>query len=92
MKVYDEKNDRFIFIPNLIVFQSENGEERVFAGEKCKKEFCEFLYSLVESEEYFTIIGHNSARFDTFFIFFILQVICDEGCDDPTFSLMGRFL
>ena len=42
MKVWDEKKDRFIFVPNFIVFQFEDGEERVFLGENCLKEFAEF--------------------------------------------------
>ena len=84
MKVYDADKKRNIFVPNFIVFQFENGEERVFGGENCMKEFADFLFkgekSLVSSGEYYTIIGHNSARYDSFFI---LQAICDESCDDP---------
>ena len=44
MKLWDEKKDRFIFVPYLIVFQFEDGEERVFLGENCLKEFAEFLF------------------------------------------------
>ena len=84
MKVWDEKKERFIFVPSLIVFQFEDGEERVFLGENCLKEFADFLFkgekSLVASGKYYTIVGHNTARFDSFFL---LQTICDESCDDP---------
>ena len=71
MKVYDEELKRTVFKPNLIVFQFEDGTEEIFAGEQCLKEFAEFLFvgphSLVKQDEYFTIIGHNAARFDSFF-------------------------
>ena len=44
MKVYDKENDRHVLIPNLIVFQFENGEERVFVGENCMEDFTDFLF------------------------------------------------
>ena len=64
----------------------------MFAGEKCKEEFADFLFtgenSLVGSGEYYSIIGHNAARFDSFF--FILQAICDESSDDPNIFFDGK--
>ena len=71
-KVYDEELKRTIFKPNLIVFQFEDGTERVFAGDDCPQIFSEFLFvgneSLMGQNEYYTIIGHNTARFDSFFL------------------------
>ena len=73
-KVYDEELKRTVFKPNLIVFQFEDGTERVFAGDNCLQQFSEFLFvgneSLVAQDEYFNIIGHNTARFDSFFFCF----------------------
>ena len=64
MKVYDAENDRSVLVPNLVVFQFENGEERIFVGENCMNEFADFLFlgedSLLSSGKYYTLIGHNT--------------------------------
>ena len=91
MKVYDEENNRHILVPNLVVFQFESGEERVFAGENCMEDFTDFLFfgeeSLASSGKYYTLIGHNTARFDSFYL---LQQICEVSCKDPNIFFDGK--
>ena len=91
MKVYDEELKRTVFKPNLIVFQFEDGTEEIFAGDQCLKQFSEFLFvgphSLVAQDEYFTIIGHNAARFDSFFW---IQSFLENVVDDPKIFFDGR--
>ena len=38
-------------------------------------------------EKSYNIVGHNTGRFDSFFI---LQTICDETCDDPKLFFDGK--
>ena len=90
-KVYDEELKRTVFKPNLIVFQFEDGTEKVFVGDDCLQQFSEFLFvgneSLVARNEYFNIVGHNTARFDSFFL---LQSFLENLTDDPKIFFDGR--
>ena len=55
-------------IPNLVIVQDVEGEERVFSGEKCNDEFCEWLFD--DRREVDTmVISHND---DTFILRWLL--------------------
>lgn len=91
MKVFDEEIGKTVLKPNRIVFQFENGDKVIFAREDCLKEFSEFLFvgknSLVSTGDYYTIVGHNAARFDSFYI---LQSFIQNIVEDPNIFLMAN--
>lgn len=91
MKVFDEEIGKTVLKPNLIVFQFENGDKVIFAREDCLKEFSEFLFvgknSLVSTGDYYTIVGHNAACFDSFYI---LQSFIQNIVEDPNIFFDGK--
>ena len=82
---------RHFFVPNLVVLQSEYGEEHVWDGEGCIESFCDFLFlatddCLAASPTKHTVFAHNASGFDTILI---LKVLCENMCEDPQIIFDG---
>lgn len=91
MKVYDAETDKFVFVPNLIVLQNENGEEMLFETEDCLDAFCRFLFidedSLSNYPRPQSLYAHNASGFDSMFI---LQKFVNTMTDDPSICFDGK--
>ncbi len=73
-----------VLVPNLCVFQFEDGTEFVYKTLSCMEKFAESLFcedgeiSRYVGEKYLTIYSHNGARFDTLYMLKYLGLYSTE--------------
>ena len=72
MKVPRQGGGGFVFQPNLLIMQFESGDEIVFKGADCVKDFVRFVFldegGLAHMGGKWHVIAHNASRFDALFL------------------------
>jgi len=83
--VKEEWDGESVLTCNLVVVITEGGQEFVFSCRDSLQQFAEYLFcgpdSLVSYNKHYTVLFHNGARFDCFYV---LKAFCDNiVTDDP---------
>ena len=88
----EERDGESVLTCNLVVVITEGGQEFVFSGRDSLQKFAEYLFcgpdSLVSHDKNYTVLFHNGARFDCFYV---LKAFCDNiATDDPKVLFDGK--